>query len=88
MPDWRWEAYDKEDDGLYFGRVKSPNTYDRWEWGYFSEGQLRTAIAYRTDTETGEPYPDGGELIDEELSRFYETELEGQTYKPRGEDEG
>ena len=27
LPEWEWEAYDKEDDGLYFGRVKSPNTY-------------------------------------------------------------
>ena len=29
LPDWEWEAYDKveEDDGIFFERVKSPDTY-------------------------------------------------------------
>ena len=39
---WTWEASEKEDDeGLYYGRVSSPLTYDTWEYGYFTEEQLR-----------------------------------------------
>jgi hypothetical protein len=75
LPDWEWEALEKEEDGLYYGRVKSPNTYGKWEYGYFSQEQLEKAGAYRTDTEIGEdvePYPDGGRL----LSEVYETELD------------
>jgi hypothetical protein len=60
LPDWEWEAYEKEEDGLYFGRVRSPNTYGRWEYGYFSQDQLEEAGAYRTDVEGGELFPDGG----------------------------
>ena len=77
LPNWEWEAYDKEDDGLYFGRVKSPNTYDQWEYGYFSQEQLEKAGAYRTDLEPGEDkpmFPDGGQI--EHLVGVYETELE------------
>jgi hypothetical protein len=69
LPDWEWEAYEKEDDGIYFGRVKSPNTYGRWEYGTFSQDQLETAGAYRTDTgldEDAELFPDGGHPIPED----------------------
>lgn len=67
LPHWEWEAYDKADDGRYYGRVKSPQTYGRWEWGYFTDDQLRTAGAYRTDTDidSDEPlFPDGGQPVD------------------------
>lgn len=64
LPDWEWEAYDKEEDGLYFGRVRSPNTYGKWEYGYFSQEQLEKAGAYRTDTEDGPLFPDGGQLLE------------------------
>lgn len=77
LPDWEWEAYEKEDDGLYFGRVKSPNTYGQWEYGYFSQEQLEKAGAYRTDLDPDEDtplFPDGG--IPEEQVQLYETELE------------
>lgn len=87
LPDWRWEAFEKEDDGLYYGRVKSPKTYDQWDYGYFTEEQLEEAGAYRVDTETGEGeplFPDGGA---EELARVYETELDALQYLEPGEDE-
>jgi len=79
LPDWKWEAYDKveEDDEVYFGRVKSPNTYGNWEYGYFSRRQLEDAGAYRTDLDPDEEaplFPDGGEP--EDLAQLYETELE------------
>jgi hypothetical protein len=79
LPDWEWEAYDKveDKDSLYFGRVKSPNTYGRWEYGYFSDEQLREAGAYRTDLDpdSDEPlFPDGGEV--EDIVGVYETEFE------------
>jgi hypothetical protein len=79
LPNWEWEAYDKVEDeeGLYFGRVRSPNTYDQWEYGYFSQEQLEKAGAYRTDLETSsdEPlFPDGG--VVEDIVGVYETELE------------
>lgn len=63
LPDWEWEAYDREEDGLYFGRVRSPQTYGKWEYGYFSEEQLRKAGAYRTDVQIQgdeDLFPDGG----------------------------
>jgi len=75
LPDWTWEAYEKEEDGVYFGRVRSPNTYDEWEYGYFTQSQLEEAGAYRIDTkiEDGEElFPDGGYQV----SQLYETELE------------
>ena len=51
LPGWQWEAYEKEEEeNRYFGRVKSPNTYGRWEYGYFNREQLKTAGAYRVDT--------------------------------------
>lgn len=77
LPDWRWEAFEKEEDeeeGLYFGRVRSPNTYGDWEWGYFTQSQLEEAGAYRVDTEIEseeDVFPDGGY----ELSEVFETEL-------------
>lgn len=77
MPDWEWEAYDKEDEGVYFGRVKSPNTYGQWEYGYFTEDQLKQAGAYRSDLEMddeGELFPDGGRV--EDVVGVYETRLE------------
>jgi len=63
LPDWRWEAFEKEDEGLYYGRVKSPQTYDQWEYGHFTQDQLEEAGAYRVDTDIddNEPvFPDGG----------------------------
>ena len=75
LPDWEWEALEKESENLYYGRVKSPNTYDEWEYGYFSQEQLEKAGAYRVDTEidSGEDvFPDGGYR----LSQFFETELQ------------
>ena len=74
LPDWKWEAYDKtEEDGVYYGRVKSPHTHDRWEYGYFTQSQLETVGAYRTDQD--QPlFPDGGNP--EQVARLYETELE------------
>jgi hypothetical protein len=57
--------------------VKSPNTYENWEYGYFSQEQLEKAGAYRTDLdpEDNQPlFPDGGEI--EDLVGVYETELE------------
>ena len=77
LPSWKWEAYRKEDEGLYFGRVKSSLTYDDWEWGYFSQDQLEEAKAYRVDPDLGgdEPvFPDGGQIGD--IVGVYETELE------------
>ena len=76
LPGWRWEAFEKEDDedGLYYGRVKSSKTYGEWEWGYFTEDQLEEAGAYRVDTEIedGELFPDGG--YPEDLADLYEVE--------------
>ena len=69
LADWEWEAYEVEErdadvvvdeDGetvettIYFGRVKSPNTYGQWEYGSFSAHELRQAGAFRTDEDTGE----------------------------------
>lgn len=78
LPDWEWEAYEKEDDELYFGRVRSPNTYGNWEYGYFTADQLRTAGAYRTDTDSDdiELFPDGGYRESSTQLQPYETELE------------
>jgi len=76
---WTWEAFEKEDDGLYYGRVSSPLTYDTWEYGYFTEEQLRTAGAYRTDVEVDddeELFPDGGHREDSAQVKLYETELD------------
>ncbi len=75
LPNWRWEAYEKTEENLYLGRVRSPNTYGRWEYGSFSREQLETAGAYRVDTSVDsdeELFPDGGY----ELTRVVETEFE------------
>jgi hypothetical protein len=75
LPDWTWEALEKEEEDLYYGRVKSPNTHGKWEYGYFTQNQLEEAGAYRTDVEisSGEDlFPDGGYLV----SEIYETELQ------------
>jgi hypothetical protein len=75
--EWGWEAYEKEDDGLYYGRVTSPLVGGTWEWGYFTEEQLRTAGAYRTDEEDDqERFPDGGVVDDLAEDKQYETELD------------
>jgi len=77
LPDWTWEAYDKKEEDVYFGRVKSPLTYDKWEYGYFTQSQLEEAGAYRTDLDPEEDaplFPDGG--TQEDLAQLYETELE------------
>ena len=73
LPDWRWEAYEKTEENLYFGRVKSPNTYGRWEYGYFNTEQLETVGGYRVDTDSGdaERFPDGGY----DLTQVIETEF-------------
>ena len=77
LPNWEWEAYDKDKDDVYFGRVRSPNTYGNWEYGYFSQDQLKEVGAYRTDLDPddSEPlFPDGGTV--EDIVGVYETELE------------
>lgn len=74
LPDWTWEAYDKEEGDVYFGRVKSPQNYGNWEWGYFTRNQLEKAGAFRVD-EYEEMFPDGGHTEYSE-PQIYETELE------------
>jgi len=79
LPDWEWEAYDKveDEDDVYFGRVRSPNTYGEWEYGYFSQKQLEKAGAYRTDLDLDDDaplFPDGGEV--EDVVGLFETELD------------
>lgn len=86
LPNWRWEALEKDGDGVYYGRVKSPKTYDKWEYGHFTQEQLKEAGAYRVDVdiESGEePFPDGGY----KLSEVYETELQAleEKYLEEGE---
>ena len=74
LPDWRWEAYEKEIDDVYRGRVKSPNTYGNWEYGSFTQGELETAGAYRIDTTLDDDapvYPDGGYEIGSEEETSY-----------------
>ena len=59
--------------------MSSPLTYDTGEWGYFTEEQLRTAGAYRTDVEVDddeELFPDGGYREDPAQAKFYETEFD------------
>lgn len=87
LPDWKWVAYEKAEDrdDVYFGRVKSPLTYDQWEYGYFTQGQLEEAGAYRTDLDPEEDaplFPDGG--TSEELAMLYETELEALLEEEEG----
>lgn len=74
LPNWRWEAYEKIEENLYLGRVRSPNTFGQWEYGYFSTEQLQTVGGYRIDTDLddGERFPDGGY----ELTYVIETEFE------------
>lgn len=78
LPEWTWEAFEKESEDRYYGRVKSPLTYDHWEWGYFTRDQLEDAGAYRVDTDIddGELFPDGGS----ELADLYETEFNALHY--------
>jgi hypothetical protein len=88
LPDWEWEAYDKEEDGVYFGRVKSPNTYGNWEYGYFTQEQLEEAGAYRTDLDPEDDaplFPDGGQYV-EDLVPVYETELEALLSQREGDE--
>lgn len=49
-------------------------TYDNWEWGYFTQDDLKQVKAYRIDIDEGELFPDGG--LPEELAAVYETELD------------
>lgn len=89
LPDWTWEALEKEAEGLYYGRVKSPLTYDTWEYGSFTREQLEEAGAYRVDLHDDEDvYPDGGW---EELVNVYETEFnalyDASSYDERDTDE-
>lgn len=44
-----------ETTDIYHGRVKSPMTYGRWEYGSFTTRDLQVAGAYRTDG--GEGFP-------------------------------
>jgi hypothetical protein len=73
LPNWRWEAYEKTGENLYFSRVRSPNTFGRWEHGYFSTEQLETVGGYRVDTAHGDEkrFPDGGY----DLTQVIETEF-------------
>lgn len=83
LPEWRWEAFAKEDDGLYYGRVRSPKTYGEWEYGHFSQEQLEEAGAYRVDEpiDDNEPvFPDGGFSPE-----VYETELAALEYDDEGD---
>lgn len=83
LPGWRWEAFEKVDDGLYYGQVKSSNTHGNWEWGYFTQEQLEEAGAYRVDAkiDDNDPvFPDGGYPLAQDrydatwLDRDYDTE--------------
>jgi hypothetical protein len=90
LPNWEWEAYDKTEDERYYGRVRSPQNYGRWEWGYFSEEQLETAGAYRTDLEPDEEeplFPDGGYVDDISEVKLFETELDALQYLEGDTDE-
>lgn len=63
--------------------MKSPNTYGKWEYGYFSQEQLEEAGAYRVDEDidSGEPlFPDGGYIADD-VAEVYETELAALGYR-------
>jgi hypothetical protein len=75
LPDWRWEALEKKDDGLYYGRVRSPNTYENWEYGYVSREQLEGALAYRVDEEFEDYEPVFPDVSNYQLSKVCETEL-------------
>lgn len=47
-PGWEWQAFriDRETpEKVYYGRVRSPLTNGRWEWGTFSQSDLDTADA-------------------------------------------
>ena len=47
-PEWEWQAFciDRETpETVYYGRVRSPLTNGRWEWGTFSQSDLNTADA-------------------------------------------
>ncbi|HET7325476.1 MAG TPA: hypothetical protein VFJ06_14205 [Halococcus sp.] len=47
-PGWEWQAFsiDRETpETVYYGRVRSPLTGGRWEWGTFSQSDLDTADA-------------------------------------------
>jgi len=86
LPDWKWEAYTKQDDDIYYGRVKSPNTFQEWEYGYFTQNQLEEAGAYRTDLDPDSDaplFPDGG-LVEDVVS-LYETEIDALQYLEPGE---
>ncbi|MFC4550219.1 MULTISPECIES: hypothetical protein [Halorussus] len=74
LPNCRWEAYEKTEENLYYGRVRSPNTFGRWEYVHFSTEQLKTVGGYRVDTSPGDDklFPDGGY----ELTYVIETEFE------------
>jgi len=66
------------DDGLYYGRVRSPNTYGNWKYGYFSQEQLEEAQAYRVDEGSAayEPlFPDLDDLLG---SGEYDSEETGE----------
>lgn len=75
LPDWRWEALEVKADGLYYGRVRSPYTYGKWEYGHFTEDQLREAKAYRVDKELDENEPVFPDYL-EELEEGIDEELE------------
>ena len=66
--------------------MKSPKTHGEWEYGYFTQHQLKEAGAYRVDEDidSGEPlFPDGGYR---DVADVYETELAALEYEL--EDEG
>ena len=66
--------------------MRSPNTYGKWEYGYFSQEQLEKAGAYRTDIDPDSEetlFPDGGTV--EDIVGVYETELEAMLEREGGE---
>ena len=51
-PGWEWQAFRVEreqPETVYYGRVRSPLTNDRWEYGTFTETELETADAREVD---------------------------------------
>lgn len=52
-PRWEWQAFsiDRETptDTIYYGRVRSPLTRGKWEWGTFTEDDLESVSAEEVD---------------------------------------
>jgi len=75
-PGWIWEAYETEEDDLFFGRMKSPETDQQWRWGHFTRGELEQAGATRVrsdEDDQSDPRSKPGEPCE---AKLYEVELE------------